>query len=66
MAKNKNNVLAMKILETLKQKGELSITELSVELREPYGKVYHTVTDMEKKGLVKTRRRGQLRLVRLA
>jgi len=66
VAKNKNNVLAMKILETLKQKGELSITELSVELREPYGKVYHTVTDMEKKGLVKTRRRGQLRLVRLA
>ena len=66
MAKNKNNVLAMKILETLREKGELSITELSVELREPYGKVYHTVSDLERKGLVKTRRRGQLRLVRLA
>jgi len=66
VAKNKNNVLAMKILETLREKGELSITELSVELREPYGKVYHTVSDLERKGLVKTRRRGQLRLVRLA
>ena len=61
----KNNELAGKILETLKQKGELSITELSLELRQPYGKVYHTVSELEKKKLVKTRKRGQLRLVSL-